>query len=93
MLNINVSKKAQLFLSKIPKKHAQQIVQKIDQLAADPNSLPTKQLQGFPQFHRAKSGAYRIIYRIENQQLMLYIVRIGKRNDGEVYDNLDALDD
>jgi mRNA interferase RelE/StbE len=92
MLSINLSKKARLFLGKIPQKHAQQITKKIDQLAEDPNSLPSKQLQGFPQFHRIKSGAYRIIYRIENHILMLYIVRVGKRNDDEVYQGLDELD-
>jgi mRNA interferase RelE/StbE len=91
MLHINLSIKAQSFLAKIPRKHAEQITRKIDQLAAEPSAVPSKQLKGYPQFHRIRAGEYRIIYRIENDVLMLHIVRIGKRNDGEVYERLDAL--
>ncbi len=92
MLDIDLSKKAKEFLTKIPRKHAEQITSKIDQLAQDPSSIPSKQLQGYPRFQRIKSGDYRIIYRIENAILMLYVVRVGKRNDGEVYKGLDGLD-
>jgi mRNA interferase RelE/StbE len=92
MLNIDLSKKAQEFLAKIPRKHAEQITKKIDKLAEDPAAFKAKQLQGYPRFQRIKSGDYRIIYRIENEILMLYVVRVGKRNDGEVYKGLDELD-
>lgn len=83
MLSINLSVKAQQFLSKIPRKHAEQISHQIDQLATDPNSFPSKQLKGYLQFHRIRAGEYRIIYHIDNEVFMLYILRIGKRNDGE----------
>jgi mRNA interferase RelE/StbE len=92
MLDIDLSKKAQDFLAKIPRKHAVQIIKKIDKLAEDPAALKAKQLQGHPRFQRIKSGDYRIIYRIENEVLMLYVIRIGKRNDGEVYMGLGGLD-
>jgi mRNA interferase RelE/StbE len=92
MLNIDLSKKTQEFLAKIPRKHAEQIIKKIDKLAEDPAAFKSKQLQGYPHFQRIKSGDYRIIYRIENAILMLYVVRVGMRNDGEVYKGLDELD-
>jgi mRNA interferase RelE/StbE len=91
MFSIDISKKAQAFLEKIPRKHAEQIVKKIDALAQDPTAFKSKQLQGYPRFQRIKSGDYRIIYRIENTILTLYVVRVGKRNDGEVYKGLDEL--
>jgi mRNA interferase RelE/StbE len=68
-----------------------QIVKKIDQLAKDPTVFKSKQLQGYPHFQRIKSGDYRIIYQIEDTLLMLYIIRVGKRNDGEVYRGLNGL--
>lgn len=92
MLKVFLSKQAKRFLEKIPAKHALQIVAKIDQLANDPNSLPSKQLEGYPMFRRVKSGEYRMIYRVIDGMLKLLVVRIGKRNDDEVYKNLDSLD-
>lgn len=91
MLDIDISIKAQTFLGKIPRKHAEQIVKKIDQLAAEPNSVPSKQLKGYPEFRRIRAGEYRVIYRIKNETLVLYVIRVGKRNDGEVYEGLDNL--
>jgi mRNA interferase RelE/StbE len=93
MLKVIISKEASLFLDKIPFKHAVQITKKIDLLAQDPSSLPTVKLEGYKALRRAKSGEYRMIYRIENDILMLHILKIGKRNGGEVYKNLDHLDD
>lgn len=92
MLKIILSKQASLFLDKIPFKHAVQITKKIDLLAQDQNSLPTKPLEGHNTLRRAKSGEYRFIYRIEEEILTIYILKIGKRNDDEVYKNIDSLD-
>jgi mRNA interferase RelE/StbE len=92
MLTLFISEDAGKFLEKIPHKHAQQIVGKLDKLAQDPESVPSLQLSGFPHLRRAKSGEYRMIYRINGEFLELQILRIGKRNDGEVYRNLENLD-
>lgn len=92
MLEIIMSKEADDFLARIPKKHAQQIVKKIDTFAEDQSAVPTKQLTGYPNLKRLKSGEYRVIFRIENGVLEVHILRIGKRNDGEVYRHLENLD-
>lgn len=55
MLTYKLSKQAKTFLETIPLKHAKQIVGKIDQLATDPSSILSKQLEGFPQYRRIKS--------------------------------------
>ena len=64
---------------------------KVALLAHDPHSVPSRQLIGHPQLRRAKSGEYRIIYRYEDEVLTLLVLRIGKRNDAEVYRNLASL--
>jgi mRNA interferase RelE/StbE len=92
MLKISLSKQAEKFLLKIPKKHAIQITQKIDKLAEDSKAVQSEQLEGYPKLMRAKSGEYRFIFRIENEQLLLLVLRVGKRNDGDVYKGLDTLD-
>ena len=93
MFTLIISEKANDFLEKIPFKHAQQIVRKMDKLAQDPSSIPSIQLSGHATLRRAKSGEYRMIYHVKNHVLELHVLRIGKRNDGEVYHDLDQLDD
>lgn len=92
MLKYSLTKNALAFLRKIPAKHAKQIMGKIEKLAEDPTSVPSVQLEGYPNLKRAKSGEYRMIFRLEKGLVTLLILRIGKRNDGEVYKGLDSLD-
>jgi mRNA interferase RelE/StbE len=93
MLKYILTKDALDFLRDIPQKHAKQIMEKIIKLAEDPNAVQTERLQGFKNLERGKSGEYRFIFRIHNDVLELLVLKIGKRNGGEVYKNLDHLDD
>jgi mRNA interferase RelE/StbE len=91
MKKYKLSSEAIDFLSSIPKKHTKQILEKITKLADDLNSVPYIKVKGLKNINRAKSGEYRIIFRIENQIVNILVLKIGKRNDGEVYQNLDNL--
>lgn len=62
MYQIILTRQAEKFLDRIPEKHAQQIIEKIDLLAENPERVQFKQLQGFPHLKRFKSGEYRIIF-------------------------------
>ncbi|MDH2925847.1 type II toxin-antitoxin system RelE family toxin [Lonepinella koalarum] len=64
---------------------------KIDLLVENPLILQSKQLTGYPTLRRIKSGEYRIIYQINNDILEILVLRIGKRNDAEVYRQLGHL--
>lgn len=91
MYTIILAKGVTDFLDNIPKKHARQIVAKIDLLAQDPTQVPAVQLSGFSHLKRAKSGEYRIIFQIVEDVIEIHILRVGKRNDDEVYKNLGNL--
>lgn len=88
MLELDLEKRAQRFLEKLPKKHAAQIARKLLLLLEDPYPSDSKLLHGVS-LHRVDSGEYRVIYRVERKTLKVYL--IGKRNDGEVYRKLDRL--
>lgn len=60
---------------------------KIDKLAENPNSVPSKLVINHAPNRRAKSGEYRIIYEILDNTL--YIKLIGIRNDDAIYKMLD----
>ncbi len=70
-------------LQSLPEKHTRQIADKISRLAADPASVPVKELKGGEGFFRAASGEYRIVFRIEGEELEIWL--IARRNDDEVY--------
>ncbi|MBI5121705.1 MAG: type II toxin-antitoxin system RelE/ParE family toxin [Rhodospirillales bacterium] len=82
MLRLNPSRQATKFLRTVPEKHARQMLQKIQSLLVDPMPPDAKPLKGHP-FMRTDSGEYRIIYRVEEDEL--HVALIGKRNDDEVY--------
>ena len=68
-------------LENIPgKKDRQRIVERISALADDPRPHGSQKLSGKDRF-RLRQGAYRIIYAIEEDALVVYVVKIGHRKD------------
>lgn len=90
MLKFSLTHEVLAFLRKIPAKHAKQILAKVEKIADDPKSIPSKQLEGYPSLKRIRSGEYRVIYRLHEGVVTVLVLRIGKRNDGEVYRGLDV---
>ena len=84
-MKIKLSKASSKFLKKLGSaKFAKQIAIKIKELAANGHLNDSKKLKGsLSEYYRTDVGEYRIIYKIENQELLIPL--IGKRNDGEVY--------
>jgi len=80
----NLTKEALDFIAKMQHKHAKQVLLRIITLCADSTPADSKLLKGFSEgYRRVDSGEYRIIYRLEGDDLEIY--SIGKRNDDEVY--------
>lgn len=62
--------------------HVQQRLKpKIDALAKEPRSAGTIKLSGQDDLYRIRVGDYRIIYSIEDNQLLILVVKIGHRRD------------
>jgi mRNA interferase RelE/StbE len=60
---------------------------KILSLIDNPRPQDYKALQGYSDYYRVDQGEFRIVYEIRSEEV--YIVRVGKRNDDEVYQNLE----
>ncbi len=58
----------------------EQIAKAIDRLAANPTlgEFLTGNQKGY---RKSRTGHYRIVYRIEHHQLLIYIITIGHRKD------------
>ncbi len=60
------------------------ILRRLEALGAEPRPADVKRLQGRSDQWRIRVGDWRIIYRIEDERLLILVVRIGHRSS--VYD-------
>ena len=62
----------------IPKKDVARILQRIDALQEDPRPPGSEKLSGKERY-RVRQGAYRIIYEIVDERLIVTVVKVGHR--------------
>jgi mRNA interferase RelE/StbE len=62
------------------KKERQQIMHRIGQLADNPRPPGCQKLSGYDRY-RIRQGNYRIVYGIEDEELVVYVVRVAHRKD------------
>ena len=67
-------------LSRIHKKDVQRILNAIQDLSHDPRPPQSKKLSGDERY-RLRCGVYRVLYEIEDEQLIVCIVRAKHRKD------------
>ena len=68
-------------LKRLPKQDLVKIKNKIDSLSKNLPDPTTTKLKGNNPFHRIRAGNYRIIYEINNNKLVVLVVKIGHRKD------------
>lgn len=77
---IKIEKDAQKFLKKLPHPDETRVLKAIAKL---PDEGDRKQFKGHPGFFRLRVGNYRIIYTVDNGQLIVRVVDAGNR--GQIY--------
>ena len=65
---------------KIPKKDLKKILSKIHNLSSNPRPPGSEKLTGQETF-RIRQGNYRILYSIQDNQLTIWVVKVGHRKD------------
>lgn len=80
---IEFTKKALKSFSKLTRKKQEQISEIISKLEVNPFVLPNiKPLQGsLLEDYRVRIGTLRLIYRIEQQRLVIIVLDLGSRGD------------
>lgn len=87
---LNISSDAAQFVIDLQQpKVFRQVWAKVLSLERNPKPADYKHLTGHPDYFRVTSGEYRIIYKIDGA--VVRIVLVGKRNDDEVYRELDRM--
>jgi mRNA interferase RelE/StbE len=67
-------------LDRIPRKDGRRIVAAIGALAGVPRPSQSKKLCGDEKY-RLRCGVYRILYEIQDEQLVICVVRVRHRKD------------
>ncbi len=70
-------------LKSVPKKDTARILRKTKALADNPRPVGSQKLAGQEKY-RLRQGDYRILYSIEDDRLVVIVVKVGHRR--EVYD-------
>jgi mRNA interferase RelE/StbE len=69
-------------LRALPKSDVARVLERIDALRDDPRPPGSEKLSGQERY-RVRQGSYRILYEIEDQQVVVTVVKVGHRR--EVY--------
>lgn len=81
--NVELSATAEKQMDKLSANIQRRIIEELDRLAENPRHTGTRKMTGEEGLHRARVGDYRVVYRIEDNRLMVLVVKIGHRR--EVY--------
>ena len=64
----------------IPQKELKRILNRIELLREDPRPPDCEKLTGQERY-RVRQGRYRILYSIQDEQLSVWVVKVGHRKD------------
>ena len=67
-------------LVRIPKRDLQRIMERISALAEDPRPNGCEKLSGQERY-RVRQGKYRVVYSIQDDELTVWVVKVGHRRD------------
>lgn len=76
MYKIIIKKPAKKFIDRLPMNEKRRVVAAIEQL---PDGEDIKRLKGHRDLLRLRVGDYRIIYSVDNGQLVVYIIKIYEK--------------
>ena len=78
---IELKRSAAKTLKKISKPDQKRISKAIDNLSENLPNPDTTKMRGNNPFHKIRVGDYRIVYEIQNDILLILIIKIGHRKD------------
>jgi mRNA interferase RelE/StbE len=67
-------------LKKIPKRELKKILSRVEKLGNDPRPMGCEKLTG-EELYRIRQGNYRIVYSIQDNELTVWVIKVGHRKD------------
>ena len=79
MYNVQITPAARKQLDKLERRIQLRLQPKIDELAIEPRPHGVKKLAGKEDLYRVRVGDFRILYTIEDDRLIVLVVKIADR--------------
>lgn len=66
-------------LKKVPKNHLKRILSRIEALKDNPRPIGCEKLTA-QELYRVRQGKYRIVYSIQDNELTVWVIKVGHRS-------------
>ena len=83
---VEVTPAASRQIRKLDRNTQKRVLARIEKLEEDPRPRDASKLQSPEELYRVRVGDFRIVYQVEDDRLLVLIVRVGNRR--EIYRNL-----
>ncbi len=87
---IRITETAKKEIRQLPGNIRQRVRKVVRGLAADPILRWAKELRDLPGRYRIRLDDWRIIYRIEKDELIVLILRVRRKTGPETYENIEG---
>ena len=81
MYTVRITPHAQKQLDRLPDNLRTRITQRLLALASTPRPRGVKKLEGREGYYCVRVGAYRVIYDIQDDQLVVLVIRVRHRRE------------
>ena len=81
MYKVEFKKQAFKFIQNLDKKTQDKLEKIFNSLSENPFSMPYKKIVGFDNMYRIRVGEYRILYTINNGELLIEVIKIANREN------------
>lgn len=78
---VEITPAARRQIKKLPHDIQQKVVAKLEELTLEPRPDGVKKLAGSDDLYRVRLGKYRIIYAIQDNLLLITVVKVNNKSD------------
>ena len=78
---VELTRAAARQVKRLPAEVRERILARLEALAEDPRPAGVRKLAGTEDGYRVRVGAYRVLYRVEDDRLVVLVVRVSHRRE------------
>jgi mRNA interferase RelE/StbE len=79
--SVEIEVRAAREIRALPRREQEHVIARTEALARNPRPPGCVKLSGHSELWRVRSGNYRIVYQIEDERLLVIVVKVGHRRD------------
>ena len=78
---IELSATAEKQIRKLGQENQIRVLRAIKRLGGEPHPPGSRKLRGYEDVYRIRVGTFRVLYSIENDRLLIIVLKVGHRKD------------